>query len=483
MNTEVKAIVDAFIANDYSMMKEIFEKKSVNDDDFQLMLLNSKDNKNLQNIFTIKSINVIHTMISKIQNIQPEELDLSEYYPDIVEFKEYAYSILDPVRINRDISLEEIRSKLNIKSTYSPTTLESAAVRFLILNKPTEIELDFELPVREVEVEYCLEPFKYVEASVRGYGSNKYIRFTIDESNILHHKTVVRIEYPRNFEQSDLKVRKVILKEMIDSINQTQNMSNELTRRLELEVLYNNIKDGITAKEELDKNIDERRVTLMSLETEVASKQTELESLIEEVTSVSEYISELEAKKEELNEIAEKELERDRIDALLAEIAEKNAKYEHYLKIADKIDYYDSMETEMKLWQHCYMNMKDISSKLSQADHDLKEKQKELDDERIKMEEEYSTKKSTLDADYNDKVEALKAKEQEFNALKNENDLWKASVEAACDAKIIDYEDTKKEIERVNAENNQLKDDKKNLEAKILKLQNALDVLKSTWSQ
>ena len=129
------------------------------------------------------------------------------------------------------------------------------------------------------------------------------------------------------------------------------------------------------------------------------------------------------------------------------------------------------------------MNMKEISSKLSQADHDLKEKQKEVSDEKVRLESELARAKTALETEYDHKLAALKAKEAEMNSLQNSNDSWKASVEAEWEAKMSDYEELKSELERIKAENEQLKVEKKNAESRVTKLENALEVIKSSWTQ
>lgn len=487
MDTQVKAVVDALINNDYQSMKRIFDKNEVNEDVYGLMLLESADDKKLQAVFTLEAIKAVNDIIRRLHNFTVQEIDLSDFYPEIIEGREYPANALDGLKTIRDNHLASIRAKLNIQQSYELTRNEAIFIRYLSQHKPDNCPIEF--PFESVTVEYCREPFKYQEVAWRGYGNNRYCKFVIDDGRVLIHTATIQIIYPDDSLISESLTRQEMLKLIGNKANKTLIMEEEMNKKLEIETLYNKMTDLYKEIETLNTAVADKKAELQEIESKITEKSNSLDDLIQQATALDAYISELNEKKATLAEISNKESEIKKIDELTDELTKKDARYQRLLKISEKIDYYEKNAKELQLMRRSYNNMRDIAIRLHNGEESLARRiadftatmnrkndefEKEMKQKRMEFEKEVSTRTASIEKRENDYAD-LKAQ------MELENNKWRDALRLQYQKEIDAYPILSERVEALKTENKQLAEDKKIFEEKATKLENALEVLKSSW--
>ena len=488
MDTEITSIIDAINDDDYQSMKKLFTKKEINEEVYSLLLLESYDDQKLQTIFLVEAMNIVKNMLNRLTTVHVKEIDLSALYPDIVEGKEYPCSIFDNLNAQRNKHLAKLVEDLKLRKTYTPTANELIAMRYLELHHTDDVKLDSEIPIKNVEFVYCREPFKFVEVGQRGYGTNKYCKFTFN-NQILEHKFKITITYPSTYSISEQETRDGMLNILCNKTNQTDIMVDEMKKKFEIERLYNNMTELYTKLEGLKTSINEKESHLSKLNSQISSAETNLDTLTQQVSELGAYVSELEMKKENLQEIADKKAEIAKVDALTQELEEKHSNYNHLMKALDRVEYYEQNNQEIKIWKRCYVNIKEITQKLKFGEEFLNQRREELEQEMSErkrvFEAEMEIAKKNFEEEIEARTDAITKRENEYEQLKNsidaENQVWKQNLEDKYRKQIDAYPLLTERVETLIAENEELSADKKELERKVTKLENALDVLKSAW--
>ncbi len=194
-------------------------------------------------------------------------------------------------------------------------------------------------------------------------------------------------------------------------------------------------------------------------------------------------------KKENLQEIADKKADIAKVEALIQELAEKHSNYNHLMKALDRAEYYEKNNQEIKIWKRCYVNVKEITQKLKLGEESLNQRREEfeheMNDRRRVFETEMELAKKNFEEEIASRTEIITKRENEYEQLKKntdtENQVWKQKLEDEYRKQIDAYPLLTERVEALIAENEKLAADKKELERKTTKLENALDVLKSSW--
>lgn len=489
MDTEITSIIDAINDDDYQSMKKLFTKKEINEEVYSLLLLESYDDQKLQTIFLVEAMNIVKDMINRLTTVNVKEIDLSALYPDIIEGKEYPYSVFDNLNSQRNKHLAKLVEDLKLQKTYTPTANELIAMRYLELHHTDEVKFDSEVPIKNVEIVYCREPFKFVEVAQRGYGANKYCKFTFNSNQVLEHKYRINIEYPSTYAISEQETRDGMLNLLCNKTNQTDIMVDEMKKKFEIERLYNNMTELYTKLEGLKTSIDEKESHLSELNSKISSAETNLDTLTQQVSDLGATVAELEMKKENLQEIADKKADIAKVEALTQELEEKHSNYNHLMKALDRVEYYEKNNQEIKIWKRCYVNVKEITQKLKLGEESLNQRreefEREMNDRRRVFETEMELAKKNFEEEIASRTEIITKRENEYEQLKKntdtENQVWKQKLEDEYRKQIDAYPLLTERVEALIAENEKLAADKKELERKTTKLENALDVLKSSW--
>ena len=489
MDTEVTSIVDAINDDDYQSMKKLFTKKEINEEVYSLLLLESYDDQKLQTIFHVEALSIIKDMVDRLSHVSVKEIDLSALCPEIIEGKEYPVSIFDNVNAQRSKHLKKLIEDLGLQDSYAPTANELIAMRYLELHSNDEVKTNIDIPVKEVEFTYCKEPFKYVEVAARGYGSNRYCKFTFNCDKILEHKFKITIVYPSTYAITEQESREGMLNLLCNKTNQTDIMVDEMKKKFEIERLYNKMTELYIKLRDLNTSVNEKESTLVDLDTQIHAAENKLDELTSQVSDIGAYVAELEIKKQTLQDIADKKADIAKIDALDKELKEKTDKYEHLVKALERSEYYEQNNQEIKIWKRCYVNVKEITQKLKLGELDLEQRKEAFEREMAErsrvFEAEMELAKKNFDEDMATRTESITKRENDYEKLKKrmdaENELWKENLETEYRKQIDAYPILTERVEALKIENEQLENDKKELERKATKLENALEVLKSSW--
>lgn len=488
MDTNVKAVVNALVNNDYESMKSIFAKNDINDDVYGLMLLESSNDDKLKSVFAIEAISAVNNIIRKLNNVTIQDIDLSEFYPNIIEGKEYPCSIMDGLKATREKYLDSIRTKLGIPASYTLSPNEATFIRYLEKHNVPDCPIKF--PFAFVNVEYCHEPFKFVETTARGYGNNRYSKFTFSDKNVLVHYAKVNLVYPAEYTKDEELNRKEMLRIIGNKANKTLIMADEMSKKLEIERLYNKITELYKNVDEIEKLIKQRQNESEELDKSISEKTNSLNELISQVSVLDAYLAELNEKKAALESIEKLEVDINQVDKLTNELTSKNTKYERLLKISEKVDYYEQNAKELKIMRRCYNNMRDIACRLRNGEDSLARRISDFNAEYTRknkaMEEELRIKTEQFDQEMKARESAIEKREHDYADFKArqelENNKWKDGIRQQYQKEIDAYPLLIERVESLKTENASLASEKKKLEEKVIKLENALDVLKGTWT-
>ena len=136
-----------------------------------------------------------------------------------------------------------------------------------------------------------------------------------------------------------------------------------------------------------------------------------------------------------------------------------------------------------------YNNMRDIAIRLHNGEESLARRiadftatmnrkndefEKEMKQKRMEFEKEVSTRTASIEKRENDYAD-LKAQ------MELENNKWRDALRLQYQKEIDAYPILSERVEALKTENKQLAEDKKMFEEKATKLENALEVLKSSW--